>query len=187
MHKMLVPQAALALENNRVLRAESIQTQTLLTMVEQVDAAICACDAEGRMTIVNPRHRELAGYGDRPVSELLGLQAREYLSLNKSNRFFFDSKPFEVDDHPLMRALKGETTENIEYFIQADGQRPFAISASGSPIMVNGEVTRQAMMIAYLDNFYLLAWLVLAMAPLPLVLKRPARMTAPSTEHLAIE
>jgi DHA2 family multidrug resistance protein len=53
--------------------------------------------------------------------------------------------------------------------------------------MVNGEVTRQAMMIAYLDNFYLLAWLVLAMAPLPLVLKKPARMTSPSTEHLALE
>lgn len=53
--------------------------------------------------------------------------------------------------------------------------------------MVNAEVSRQAMMIAYLDNFTMLAWLVLAMAPLPLLLKKPASMTVAKNEHLALE
>ena len=39
--------------------------------------------------------------------------------------------------------------------------------------MINGEVTRQAMMIAFLDDFYLLFWMLLAFAPLPLFLRRP--------------
>jgi DHA2 family multidrug resistance protein len=37
--------------------------------------------------------------------------------------------------------------------------------------MVNGEVTRQATMIAYIDDFYLMMWLALATLPLILLLK----------------
>ena len=43
--------------------------------------------------------------------------------------------------------------------------------------MLNGEVTRQAAMIAYLDNFYMLFWVVLAIAPLAYLLKRPTMPT----------
>jgi len=43
--------------------------------------------------------------------------------------------------------------------------------------MLNGEVSRQAAMIAYLDNFYILTWLLLAISPLPLLLKKPGAMT----------
>jgi MFS transporter, DHA2 family, multidrug resistance protein len=38
--------------------------------------------------------------------------------------------------------------------------------------MVNGEVSRQAMMIAFLDIFYALTWMMLAFAPLPFLLKK---------------
>ena len=41
------------------------------------------------------------------------------------------------------------------------------------PEMVNPEVTRQAYMIAYLDNFTLIGWVLLAVAPLSLFLKKP--------------
>jgi DHA2 family multidrug resistance protein len=40
--------------------------------------------------------------------------------------------------------------------------------------MLNGEVTRQALMIGYLDNFYILTWLLVLVTPLPLLLKKPA-------------
>jgi DHA2 family multidrug resistance protein len=43
--------------------------------------------------------------------------------------------------------------------------------------MLNGEVTRQAAMVAYLDNFYMLFWVVLAIAPLAYLLKRPTMPT----------
>jgi MFS transporter, DHA2 family, multidrug resistance protein len=39
--------------------------------------------------------------------------------------------------------------------------------------MINNEVTRQAFMIAYLDNFVMIGWLLLVIAPLPLFLKKP--------------
>ncbi len=39
--------------------------------------------------------------------------------------------------------------------------------------MLNAEVTRQAAMVAYLDNFYLTFWLLLFVAPLSFLLKRP--------------
>jgi DHA2 family multidrug resistance protein len=43
----------------------------------------------------------------------------------------------------------------------------------GIAAMVNAEVSRQATMIAFLDDFYMLTWVLLAFAPLPFLLKRP--------------
>jgi DHA2 family multidrug resistance protein len=37
--------------------------------------------------------------------------------------------------------------------------------------MIEGEVSRQALMIAYLDNFYMLFWVLVAFIPLPFLLK----------------
>ena len=45
--------------------------------------------------------------------------------------------------------------------------------------MIDGEVNRQALMIAFLDNFYWLAWLVLAFTVMPLLIKRPKTMPGP--------
>jgi DHA2 family multidrug resistance protein len=42
--------------------------------------------------------------------------------------------------------------------------------------MIDGEVSRQAMMIAFLDSFYLLSFILLAFTPLPFLLKRPAQV-----------
>ncbi len=39
--------------------------------------------------------------------------------------------------------------------------------------MINGEVTRQAAMVAYLDNFYMMFWLILCFVPLIFLAKRP--------------
>ncbi|UVO52665.1 MDR family MFS transporter [Sphingomonas sp. SUN039] len=50
--------------------------------------------------------------------------------------------------------------------------------------MLNGEVTRQAAMIAYLDNFYMLFWLLLAIVPLPWLLKRPGGAIRQEAVHV---
>ena len=42
--------------------------------------------------------------------------------------------------------------------------------------MLDGEVSRQAAMIAYLDNFKMMAWLVLLVVPLTFVVKKPPPM-----------
>ena len=41
--------------------------------------------------------------------------------------------------------------------------------------MIDAEVQRQSMMIAYLDSFYVLTWLMLAFAPVPLLMKKARR------------
>jgi excisionase family DNA binding protein len=133
-------QAALALEYNRTLKSEIQHSHQLATMVEHVDTAICACDADGRITILNARHRELAGHGRASTDALIGMPVRQYLSLNNSRRFHLDGSPFGIAEHPLMRALNGETTENIEYWIEREGEDPVAISAGGAPIIVDGEM-----------------------------------------------
>lgn len=47
-------------------------------------------------------------------------------------------------------------------------------SVGGSAmLMLDGMVSKQALMIAYLDNFYLMFWVLLAIAPLPLIAARP--------------
>jgi DHA2 family multidrug resistance protein len=52
--------------------------------------------------------------------------------------------------------------------------------------MLDSEVGRQAAMIAYLDNFYVLTFVVLALAPVPFLLKRPKTMVA-VRDHAPIE
>jgi MFS transporter, DHA2 family, multidrug resistance protein len=46
----------------------------------------------------------------------------------------------------------------------------------GVMIMLNGEVNRQAAMIAYLDNFYAMFWLILCFVPLTLLIRKPPQM-----------
>jgi MFS transporter, DHA2 family, multidrug resistance protein len=49
--------------------------------------------------------------------------------------------------------------------------------------VLDGEVNRQAAMIAYLDNFYILFWLVLAIVPLPWLLKKPKPVAGRQPVH----
>jgi MFS transporter, DHA2 family, multidrug resistance protein len=57
-----------------------------------------------------------------------------------------------------------------------------AAALLGSPgaaglAMIDGEVNRQAAMVAYLDNFYMMFWLVLSFVPLSWLLKKPGAKT----------
>ena len=49
--------------------------------------------------------------------------------------------------------------------------------------MLDGEVSRQAAMIAYLDNFQMMGWLVLLIAPLAFALRKPGPMFAKAEAH----
>ena len=49
--------------------------------------------------------------------------------------------------------------------------------------MLDGEVSRQAAMIAYLDNFQMMGWLVLLIAPLAFALRKPGPMFAKADVH----
>jgi DHA2 family multidrug resistance protein len=56
-------------------------------------------------------------------------------------------------------------------------QQAFGTGSDGAaPAMVDAMINRQAQMVAYLDNFYMIAWLLLLIAPLPLLLRKPRRI-----------
>ncbi len=51
----------------------------------------------------------------------------------------------------------------------------------GVMAMLNGEVSRQAAMVAYLDNFYGMFWLVLCFVPLTFLVRKPAAFGGPTS------
>jgi MFS transporter, DHA2 family, multidrug resistance protein len=50
--------------------------------------------------------------------------------------------------------------------------------------MLNGEVSRQAAMVAYLDNFYMMFWVMLCVVPLAWLLKKPRPIGALDQIHI---
>jgi DHA2 family multidrug resistance protein len=52
---------------------------------------------------------------------------------------------------------------------------PYSLTAPTGIAALNAEITRQAQMIAYIDNFYFMAVMILAVLPLLLLLRRPRR------------
>jgi DHA2 family multidrug resistance protein len=50
---------------------------------------------------------------------------------------------------------------------------PFSLTDPAGVAALNGEVTRQAAMVAYCDVFHLMAWATLAMIPMVMLLRRP--------------
>jgi len=59
----------------------------------------------------------------------------------------------------------------------------FSFTTPSGVAALNAEVTRQASMIAYIDNFYLMVLIILAALPLLLLLRRPGRIGGGTTAH----
>lgn len=66
------------------------------------------------------------------------------------------------------------TSFNVPAIDPASTAEILGSTGSGLLYMIDGEVNRQAAMIAYLDNFYMLFWLVLCVAPIAWIVKRPS-------------
>jgi MFS transporter, DHA2 family, multidrug resistance protein len=65
------------------------------------------------------------------------------------------------------------TSFNLPAIDPASAAASLGNLGAGAMAMLNGEVSRQAAMIAYLDNFYMMFWLVLCFVPLSWLIKRP--------------
>jgi MFS transporter, DHA2 family, multidrug resistance protein len=57
---------------------------------------------------------------------------------------------------------------------------PFSLTGPSGIAALNAEATRQAAMVAYIDDFVLMTMIVLACLPLLLLLQGPPRSTAPA-------
>ena len=57
---------------------------------------------------------------------------------------------------------------------------PFSLSTPSGIEALNAEVTRQAAMVAYVDDFRLIMWIALAAVPLLLLLREARRQPVPT-------
>jgi PAS domain S-box-containing protein len=110
---------------------EELQTEQefLKAVLDNVEAGIVACDANGVLTIFNRVTREFHGLPEKPIPA--DEWAQHY------NLYLPDSKtPMKKEDIPLWRALQGERFHNLEMTIVPKHGKARALLASGQA-MVN--------------------------------------------------
>lgn len=104
------------------------QQRFLQAVLDQVQAGIVACDAEGRLTLFNRAAREFHGLSAAPLpperwAEYYGLYAAD------------GKTPMRKEDIPLYRAVNGNVVEDVEMVI-APKQRPArTLTANGQAII----------------------------------------------------
>lgn len=133
----LANQGALAFENARLRAQEESRADQLATILEDLTDAVCACDAQGRITVINAVNRELLGPacdGLKPGDDVMEL-------LGCIQRLRPDGSLVPIEQDPLLRALGGERVQGEEYqWVQGDGT-PRTVSVNARPIRINGVVT----------------------------------------------
>jgi len=135
---VLANQAALALDNALLREREQHRIAQLSWILEQTPDAIRACDAEGKLTLINAADRAASEFVGVPAPSP-GMDALENPGV--TDRRELDGTPIPLDRHPLNRALHGEHIENWEYQATlASGQR-IDVVVNARPILVNGEIT----------------------------------------------
>ena len=104
------------------------QAQLMETVFKSVNDGLVVTDKAGEFLFVNPRAEQMVGMGptDAPADQW----AETY------GTFYPDQKtPVPSDELPLVRAMRGETTDDVELFIR-NQERPEGvfISVSGRPL-----------------------------------------------------
>src|SRR5580704_11766771 len=104
------------------------QQDILQAVLEGMGAAVVVADAQGRFQFFNPMAEELLGLGS---SHIPPEQWSSYYSV-----FLPDGvTPCPTDDLPLVRALRGESVDNVEIFVRRPGAKTAVfLSVTGRPI-----------------------------------------------------
>jgi EAL domain-containing protein (putative c-di-GMP-specific phosphodiesterase class I) len=118
-----------ALQVGRLDRVRQLlrnERNLLDVLLDTVNVAVVACDANGRVTHVNQRTREMmsgaCSPGLDPVGRLEGFRPRTVLGL-----------PLALSELPLVRALHGEVVRDVDVLIQTDAGE-MLLSASANPV-----------------------------------------------------
>ena len=114
-------------------RIAELQNQTSLmeTIFHSISDGVIVADTEGKFSIFNPNAQQIVGIGmlDAPPDQWT----------DQYGIFFPDQKtPMPMDGLPLVRAIRGESTDNIELFIRNE-KKPDGvyISVNGRPLATN--------------------------------------------------
>ena len=114
---------------NQTINQLQDQTQLMETIFNSISDGVMAVDTDGQYLIANTRAQEMVG----PLS-------KEILIADRPERyglFYPDGKTlFSGDELPIARALRGETTDNIEMLVSNDTQaEEIFININGRPLL----------------------------------------------------
>lgn len=119
------------------------EQEMLKVLLDNVQAGIVACNAEGVLTLFNQAARKFHGLPEQPLPPD---QWAEYYDL-----YMPDGKTrMPKEEIPLFRALQGEKVDNVEMVIAAKAGIPRTLLASGQAI-VNTQGKRQGAVVVMHD------------------------------------
>ena len=132
----LTIQTALSRHKTEVALQETIgeqneKTQLMETVFESMDEGLAVADASGRLVLGNSRVEQILGLG------ILDIEPSEWSKAYGA--FYLDKKTqLPTEKLPLVRAIQGETIDEIEVFVQNE-KRPDGIyvSARSCPLLDN--------------------------------------------------
>ena len=118
------------------------QTQLLETVFDSMDEAVVLCDSTGRLLLANRRMEEILGIGmvDSGPDEW----SQTYGAFRPDGETMIPT-----DELPLVRALRGEVTNDLEVFVRNE-EKPEGVyvSAKGRPLYSDcGKVIRAGLVV----------------------------------------
>jgi PAS domain S-box-containing protein len=129
--------AELARTNDELRR----QTEILDSMLQNMGDGVLVSDVKGRFVLRNAMASQLLGldHGDLDIERWRGANAC----------FMADGTTrFPEDEMPLLRAVRGEATEQVEIFIQSlDRPKGLWLSVTGRPLYDHDEILRGSVMV----------------------------------------
>jgi signal transduction histidine kinase/PAS domain-containing protein len=123
----------------RARRAAEAERRALFDILDTLPVGVIVAWApEGRIAYVNPA---AVAIGGRTLSDLEAARAGNYTEHWQARTLA--GEPFDPDEIPLARALRGEATPEVEIVIQPPGEPERTTLASGVPLLdASGEVER---------------------------------------------
>ena len=114
---------------NQTINQLQDQTQLMETIFNSISDGVMAVDTDGQYLMVNTRAEDMVG----PLSEDISIADRP----ERYGLFYPDGKTlFSGDELPITRALRGETTDNIEILVSNDTQaEEIFINVNGRPLL----------------------------------------------------
>ncbi|MBC7955318.1 MAG: PAS domain S-box protein [Cytophagales bacterium] len=111
------------------LRDEAAAERALLTAVlDTIEDAIVACDADGVLTVFNRASRQLHGLPEQPIP---AQEWAEHYSLYGPDGVTL----LPTEQIPLLRAFRGEQVRNVEMVVSHKTGEQRVLSASGRPLL----------------------------------------------------
>jgi diguanylate cyclase (GGDEF)-like protein/PAS domain S-box-containing protein len=114
-------------ERNRTRQQLEEKQELLDAVLESIDVAVVACDADGNLTLFNKKARMLHGL-DRACVKSADWST--YYSLYEAD----GHTPLAPGDVPLMRVLRGEVVREQAMTVAPAGRPPATMLASGRPL-----------------------------------------------------